>query len=127
MDGSQPAGLDSTASIRLTITFPNPRHPQNHGNELERARDLFYALWTPDLFMERVEKDGDWSLFCPNEAPGLAEVYGDEFKRLYEKYEKEGKARRTIKAQQLWFAILDSQVETGTPYMLVRSNLPGLT
>lgn len=77
--------------------------------------------------MERVEKDGDWSLFCPNEAPGLAEVYGDEFKRLYEKYEKEGKARRTIKAQQLWFAILDSQVETGTPYMLVRSNLPGLT
>lgn len=70
--------------------------------------------------MERVEKDGDWSLFCPNEAPGLADVHGEEFNKLYESYEKSGKARRTIKAQQLWFAILDAQVETGTPYMLVR-------
>jgi hypothetical protein len=65
--------------------LPPPPPPQNHGNELERARDLFYALWTPDLFMERVEKDGDWALFCPNEAPGLADVHGEEFNRLYEK------------------------------------------
>ncbi len=101
------------------VLILSPPNKQNHGNELERARDLFYALWTPDLFMERVENDGDWALFCPNEAPGLADVHGEEFNRLYEKYEKEGKARKVIKAQQLWFAILDSQVETGTPYMLV--------
>ena len=93
---------------------------KNHGNELERARDLFYALWTPDLFMQRVENDGDWSLFCPNECPGLADVCGEEFKQLYETYEKSGKARKVIKAQQLWFAVLDSQVETGTPYMLFK-------
>jgi len=93
---------------------------KNHGNESDRARDLFYALWIPDLFMERVKSNGDWSLLCPNECPGLADCYGDEFKDLYEKYEREGKARQTIKAQQLWFAILDAQVETGTPYMLFK-------
>jgi ribonucleoside-diphosphate reductase alpha subunit len=95
---------------------------KNHGNEADRARDLFYALWIPNLFMERVKSNGTWSLFCPNEAPGLADVYGQEFKDLYAKYEREGRARKTIQAQQLWFAILDSQVETGTPYMLYKDH-----
>ena len=90
---------------------------KNHGNELERARDLFYALWIPDLFMERVESNGDWSLFCPNEAPGLCDLWGDAFKTAYEEYEAAGKARTTFKAQKLWHAILQSQVETGTPYV----------
>ncbi len=93
---------------------------KNHGKEELRARDLFYALWTPDLFMQRVEENGDWSLFCPHEAPGLADCHGEEFEKLYAKYESEGKARKTIKAQDLWFAILESQTETGTPYMLYK-------
>ena len=93
---------------------------KNHGKEEVRARDLFYALWTPDLFMKRVEKNQDWTLFCPNEAPGLADVYGDEFEALYEQYEKAGRGRSTIKAQKLWYAILESQTETGTPYMLYK-------
>jgi ribonucleoside-diphosphate reductase alpha chain len=93
---------------------------KNHGKEEERARDLFYALWTPDLFMKRVEANGQWSLFCPHECPGLADTYGEDFERLYEKYESEGKARKTIQAQELWFHILESQVETGTPYMLFK-------
>jgi ribonucleoside-diphosphate reductase alpha chain len=92
----------------------------NTGAEEERARDLFYALWIPDLFMERVEADGDWTLMCPNECPGLADVWGDKFKQLYEKYEKEGRGRKTVKAQKLWFQILDSQMETGTPYLLYK-------
>ncbi|KAL3910279.1 MAG: hypothetical protein SGILL_007757, partial [Bacillariaceae sp.] len=95
---------------------------KNHGNEADRARDLFYALWIPDLFMERVKAAGTWSLFCPNECPGLADVHGKEFVELYERYEKEGKARQTIQAQQLWFAVLDSQVETGTPYMVYKDH-----
>lgn len=95
---------------------------KNHGNEMQRARDLFYAMWIPDLFMKRVEQDGDWSLFCPNECPGLPDTYGEEFEELYTKYEREGKAQKTIRAQQLWFAILDSQVETGTPYMLYKDH-----
>jgi ribonucleoside-diphosphate reductase alpha chain len=93
---------------------------KNHGKEELRARDLFYALWVPDLFMKRVESDGDWSLFCPNEAPGLSECFGEEFEILYERYESQGKARRTIRAQELWFAILDAQIETGTPYLLYK-------
>lgn len=93
---------------------------KNHGKEELRARDLFYALWIPDLFMKRVEANEEWSLFCPNEAPGLYDVYGEAFERLYEKYEREGRARRVIKAQDLWFAILESQIETGTPYMLFK-------
>ncbi|PCH96248.1 MAG: ribonucleoside-diphosphate reductase subunit alpha [Bacteroidetes bacterium] len=93
---------------------------KNHGKEEQRARDLFYALWIPDLFMKRVEQDGEWSLFCPNEAPGLSDCYGEEFEKLYTNYEREGKARKTIKAQKLWFAIMDSQIETGTPYMLFK-------
>ncbi len=93
---------------------------RNHGKEEMRARDLFYALWIPDLFMKRVEQNESWSLFCPNEAPGLSECHGEEFERLYEKYEKEGRARETIKAQELWFEILESQIETGTPYMLYK-------
>ena len=93
---------------------------KNTGKEETRARDLFYAMWIPDLFMKRVEADGDWSLFCPNEAPGLADCYGQEFERLYEGYEKKGVARKTVKAQKLWYAILESQIETGTPYMLYK-------
>ena len=93
---------------------------KNHGKEELRARDLFYALWIPDLFMERVEADGDWSLFCPNESPGLSDCYGDKFRELYLKYESEGRLRRTVKAQELWFAIMESQIETGTPYMLYK-------
>lgn len=93
---------------------------KNHGKEELRARDLFYALWIPDLFMKRVEENGEWSLFSPDEAPNLYEAYGDDFEKLYEKYEKEGRARRTIKAQELWFEILESQIETGTPYVLYK-------
>src|SRR5688500_15848802 len=93
---------------------------KNHGKEELRARDLFYAMWIPDLFMQRVENNEMWSLFCPNEAPGLAEVYGEEFERLYTKYESEGKFRRQVKAQDLWFEVLESQIETGTPYILYK-------
>lgn len=93
---------------------------KNHGKEELRARDLFYALWIPDLFMKRVEADGEWSLFCPHEAPGLHECWGEEFEQLYGRYEQEGRARKKVKAQDLWFAILDAQVETGTPYMLYK-------
>ncbi|KAJ5763909.1 hypothetical protein N7533_002590 [Penicillium manginii] len=93
---------------------------KNHGKEEVRARDLFYALWTPDLFMKRVEANGDWTLFCPNEAPGMADVYGDEFEALYERYEREGRGRTTIKAQKLWYAILEAQTETGNPFMLYK-------
>jgi len=93
---------------------------KNHGKDEMRARDLFYALWIPDLFMKRVKENGEWSLFCPNEAPGLYDVHSEEFDALYLKYEQEGRARKTIKAQDLWFAILDSQIETGTPYLLYK-------
>uniref|UniRef100_A0A0L0NPG1 Ribonucleoside-diphosphate reductase n=1 Tax=Candidozyma auris TaxID=498019 RepID=A0A0L0NPG1_CANAR len=93
---------------------------KNHGKEEIRARDLFPALWIPDLFMKRVELNGDWTLFSPNEAPGLADCYGDEFVALYEKYEKEGRGRSTIKAQKLWYSILEAQTETGTPFMLYK-------
>jgi len=90
---------------------------KNHGAEQERARDLFYALWIPDLFMERVKNDEKWSLFCPHECPGLSDVYGDEFVQLYEKYEKTNKSRKTMDARSLWNQILESQMETGTPYI----------
>ncbi len=93
---------------------------KNHGKEEMRARDLFYAMWMPDLFMKRVEENGNWSLFCPNEAPGLHECHSEEFEALYAHYEREGRARKTIKAQELWFAILESQIETGTPYLLYK-------
>jgi ribonucleoside-diphosphate reductase alpha chain len=93
---------------------------KNHGKEEQRARDLFYALWIPDLFMKRVEEDGDWTLMCPNECPGLADTHSAEFEALYTKYEAEGKGRKTIKAQELWFKVLESQIETGTPYMLYK-------
>lgn len=93
---------------------------KNHGKEEMRARDLFYALWMNDLFMQRVKDDAEWTLFDPNEAPGLFDAYGGEFEALYHQYEKEGRGRKTIKAQDLWFAILDSQVETGTPYILYK-------
>jgi ribonucleotide reductase alpha subunit len=97
---------------------------KNHGDEELKARDLFYALWISDLFMKRVkEKNGKWSLFCPNECPGLSDCYGDEFVALYEKYEQEGKARKTIDARDLWFAILDAQMETGTPYLLYKDTI----
>src|ERR1700742_1114035 len=95
---------------------------KNHGKEEMRARDLFYALWIPDLFMQRVESGGSWSLFCPHEAPGLHETWGSAFETLYAQYETEGRARRTIKAQDLWFAILDAQIETGNPYLLYKDS-----
>jgi ribonucleoside-diphosphate reductase alpha chain len=93
---------------------------KNHGKEEQRARDLFYALWIPDLFMKRVEANEEWTLMCPNECPGLSDTYGEEFEQLYTKYEKAGKGRKTIKAQDLWFKVLESQIETGTPYMLYK-------
>ncbi|KAF2471569.1 ribonucleoside-diphosphate reductase-like protein subunit large [Lindgomyces ingoldianus] len=93
---------------------------KNHGKEEIRARDLFYALWIPDLFMKRVQENGEWTLFCPNECPGLADVYGDEFEELYHKYEVEGRGRETVRAQKLWYAILEAQTETGNPYMLYK-------
>jgi len=93
---------------------------KNHGKEEQRARDLFFALWIPDLFMKRVEDNGDWTLMCPNECPGLSDTYGKAFEELYTRYEKEGKGRKTIKAQDLWFKVLESQIETGTPYMLYK-------
>jgi len=95
---------------------------KNHGKEEARARDLFYALWISDLFMERVESNGEWNLFCPHEAPGLAECWGKEFEKLYKQYEAEGRMRKTVKAQDLWFAILDAQIETGTPYLLYKDS-----
>ncbi|WP_207533132.1 ribonucleoside-diphosphate reductase subunit alpha [Desertivirga arenae] len=93
---------------------------KNHGKEELRARDLFYALWIPDLFMKRVEANEDWSLFCPHEAPGLHDCFGEKFEELYHKYEREGRARKTINAQDLWFAVLQAQIETGTPYLLYK-------
>ena len=93
---------------------------KNHGDEEMKARDLFYALWVPDLFMERIKENGKWSLFCPNECPGLADVYGDEFKTLYENYEASTINRKTINARDLWFKVLDAQMETGTPYLLYK-------
>jgi ribonucleoside-diphosphate reductase alpha subunit len=93
---------------------------KNHGDEELKARDLFYALWIPDLFMERMKTDGTWTLMCPDECPGLSDVYGDEFNALYTKYETQGKGRRTVKARELWFQVLDAQMETGTPYLLYK-------
>ena len=93
---------------------------KNHGNEEERARDLFYAMWIPDLFMERVKENGEWTLMCPDECPGLADCYGEEFKKLYCKYENEKKGKKTINAQKLWKHIIESQIETGTPYILFK-------
>jgi len=98
---------------------------KNHGKEEMRARDLFYALWIPDLFMKRVEQGADWTLMCPNECPGLCDTWGAEFEALYEKYEAEGKGRATIKAQELWFKVLESQIETGTPYILFKDAANG--
>jgi ribonucleoside-diphosphate reductase alpha chain len=100
------------------LDFLNLR--KNHGKEEMRARDLFYALWTPDLFMQRVEDNADWSFLCPNECPGLQDTYGEEFKALYEKYEFEGLARKTMPAREVWDKIVEAQIETGTPYMLYK-------
>ncbi|KAH9559774.1 hypothetical protein CY35_06G073600 [Sphagnum magellanicum] len=93
---------------------------KNHGKEECRARDLFYGLWIPDLFMRRVQENGTWSLFCPNEAPGLADCWGEEFEKLYTKYEIENKAKKVVQAQKLWFAMLEAQIETGNPYILFK-------
>lgn len=95
---------------------------KNHGKEEMRARDLFYAMWTPDLFMKRVEEDTDWTLMCPNECPGLYDCHGEEFEKLYTQYETEGKGRKTIRARELWEKITESQIETGTPYMLYKDS-----
>ncbi len=111
--------------------YLSPEHPdieawldlkKNTGDENMKARDLFYGLWVPDLFMERVEKQESWSLFCPHQCPGLNQVYGEKYKVLYENYEKEGKASKTIQARDLWFQILNSQMETGTPYLLYKDS-----
>ena len=93
---------------------------KNHGKAEMRARDLFFALWTPDLFMKRVKENGQWTLMCPNECPGLADAYGKDFEKLYTKYEKQGKGRKTIPARELWSHVVESQIETGTPYMLYK-------
>ncbi len=93
---------------------------KNHGKEEMRARDLFYAMWNSDLFMKRVQEDSDWTLMCPNECPGLSDVHSEEFEALYHKYEEQGKGRKTVKARELWEKILESQIETGTPYMLYK-------
>ncbi len=98
---------------------------KNLGKEENRARDLVFALWIPDLFMQRVKDGGDWSLFCPNEAPGLYDCWGADFEKLYHRYEAEGRARRVVKAQELWFKIMESQIETGTPYMLYKDACNG--
>ncbi|XP_004076524.1 ribonucleoside-diphosphate reductase large subunit [Oryzias latipes] len=98
---------------------------KNTGKEEQRARDLFFALWIPDLFMKRVENNQDWSLMCPSECPGLEECWGEEFEQLYIRYEKEGRAKRVVKAQQVWYAIIESQTETGTPYMLYKDACNG--
>ena len=95
---------------------------KNHGKEEMRARDLFYAMWVPDLFMKRVEENAEWTLMCPNECPGLYDCHGEEFDKLYLKYEKKSKGRKTIKARELWEKILESQIETGTPYMLYKDS-----
>lgn len=95
---------------------------KNHGKEEMRARDLFYAMWTPDLFMKRVETDGDWSFFCPNKAPGLSECWGEAFEAKYAQYEKEGRATKTVKARDLWFKVIQSQIETGSPFMLFKDH-----
>ena len=102
--------------------FDFPELKKNHGKEEMRARDLFYAMWTPDLFMKRVEEDSNWTLMCPNECPDLYSLHGDEFDELYQKYESEGRGRKTIKARELWEKILESQIETGTPYMLYKDS-----
>ena len=96
---------------------------KNHGKEEQRARDLFYGLWVPDLFMRRVESNQDWTLMCPNECPGLSDVYGEEFEKLYLQYEREGRGKKVVKAQALWSSIIDSQTETGTPYMLYKDHV----
>ena len=93
---------------------------KNQGADESRARDLFYGLWIPDLFMQRVKDDGDWCLMCPDESPGLADCYGDEFDKLYLQYENEKRYRKCIKARDVWKAIINSQIETGTPYMLYK-------
>lgn len=95
---------------------------KNHGKEEVRARDLFYALWVPDLFMKRVKAGLQWTLMCPNECPGLSDCWGEEFEKLYEKYEAEGRGKKTMKAQDLWNKIIDSQIETGTPYMVYKDS-----
>jgi ribonucleoside-diphosphate reductase alpha chain len=95
---------------------------KNHGKEELRARDLFYALWINDLFMQRVETDGNWTLFCPNKAPGLADCYGEKFEKLYEQYEKEGRGHKVLKARDLWYKIIQSQIETGSPFMLYKDH-----
>ena len=96
---------------------------KNTGSDELRARDLFYGLWVPDLFMRRVEADQNWSLMCPHECPGLDDCWGEEFDKLYEKYEKEKKFKRQVRAQALWYAIVEAQIETGNPYMVLTFDL----
>lgn len=119
-EGKRPGSI----AVYLTVDHPDILNfldlKKNSGDEEERARDLFYAVWISDLFMERVKSSGQWSLFCPHECPGLADVYGEEYERLYIQYEQAGKAKKTMEAQQIWNAICTAQIETGTPYMLYK-------
>jgi ribonucleoside-diphosphate reductase alpha subunit len=122
----------SLVNEQLIQIYLEPWHPdifevldlkKNTGKEETRARNLFYGLWIPDLFMKRVEEDGEWALLCPNECPGLDSCWGDAFEKLYMSYVESGKAKRIIKARELWYAILDAQMETGTPYMLYKDSV----
>lgn len=118
--GKRPGSIAIYAEPHNAEILPLLDLRKNHGDENRRARDLFYALWISDLFMKRVESDGQWSLFCPSNAPGLSDAWGDEYTEMYERYEREGRAKQTIEARKLWFAIIESQIETGTPYMLYK-------
>ena len=119
-------GGKRNGSFAIYLQIDHPDFPEfleirkNTGDEETKSRDLFQAAWIPDLFMKRVESDGDWSFFCPDKAPGLADVYGDEYEELYTEYESEGRATRTMKARDLWFSIIDTQIETGQPYMMYK-------
>jgi len=115
VEAKEKAPLPFTLNLGMPTSSTSSDLKKNHGKEEQRARDLFYALWIPDLFMKRVKENGDWTLMCPHECPGLSDTHSAEFEALYTKYEQEGKGRKTIKAQDLWFKILESQIETGTP------------
>lgn len=119
-EGKRPGSIAIYLQVDHPDIFSFLDLKKNTGDEEERARDLFYALWIPDLFMKRVQENGKWSLFCPNTCPGLSKLYGKEYEELYTQYEMSGKAKKTYDAQELWFAILTSQIETGTPYMLYK-------
>ena len=119
-EGKRPGSIAIYLQVDHPDIYPFLDLRKNTGDEEERARDLFYAVWVPDLFMKRVQSESKWSLFCPNDCPGLADVYGKDYEELYERYEREGRYKKQVNAQELWFAICNAQIETGTPYMLYK-------